>query len=87
MKKLNIRRSPLVNKKVGLLCIFISLFSIVELQGNSQAKIKSAKNAPVFSNVVYEGKDQVYKDNPLGSDEFYTPVLLYATSANDALLE
>ena len=87
MKKLDIRISPLVNKRVGLLCIFIGLFSTVGLQGNSQTKIKSAKNAPVFSNVVYEGKDHVYKDNPLGGDEFYMPVLLYATSANDDLLK
>ncbi|AHM62615.1 xylan 1,4-beta-xylosidase [Flammeovirgaceae bacterium 311] len=51
------------------------LFSVLGLAGNSQTKIKPAKNAPVFSNFVYEGKDQIYKDHPLEADEFYTPIL------------
>nr|WP_238929364.1 glycoside hydrolase family 43 protein [Flavobacterium pokkalii] len=40
---------------------------------NSQSKSKN--NAPLFSNFTYQGDDQVYKDNPLKSDEFYTPIL------------
>lgn len=32
-------------------------------------------NAPVFSDFVYAGNDQVYIDNPLEEDEFYTPIL------------
>ena len=39
------------------------------------AQSKKGKNAPVFSNFVYEGNDQVYKDNPLKENEFYTPIL------------
>ncbi|WP_237144012.1 glycoside hydrolase family 43 protein [Pontibacter pamirensis] len=34
-----------------------------------------AKNAPVFSNFVYEGKDEVYKNHPLKEGEFYNPIL------------
>ncbi|MFH0758192.1 MAG: glycoside hydrolase family 43 protein [Bacteroidota bacterium] len=34
-----------------------------------------ASNSPVFSNLVYQGDDQVYKDYPLKPDEFYNPVL------------
>ncbi len=34
-----------------------------------------AKNSPVFSNFVYQGDDQVYKDYPLEADEFYSPIL------------
>ncbi|APS38645.1 glycoside hydrolase family 43 protein [Salegentibacter sp. T436] len=33
------------------------------------------KNVPVFSSAVYEGDDDVYKDNPLEEDEFYNPIL------------
>lgn len=31
--------------------------------------------APLFSQFVYEGDDQVYKNHPLEEDEFYTPIL------------
>jgi alpha-N-arabinofuranosidase len=41
--------------------------------GNAQSK--KVKNAPIFSNFVYQGDDQVYKDNPLKENEFYTPIL------------
>ena len=34
-----------------------------------------AKNSPVFSNFVYQGDDQVYKDHPLKPGEFYNPIL------------
>ena len=30
---------------------------------------------PVFSNFTYTGQDAVYEQNPLASDEFYTPIL------------
>ena len=53
-----------------LLLLSIVLFSFA---ANSQSKQK--KNPPLFSNFVYEGKDQIYIDNPLKPDEFYTPVL------------
>jgi xylan 1,4-beta-xylosidase len=33
------------------------------------------ENNPVFTQFVYQGDDQVYKDYPLEDDEFYSPVL------------
>lgn len=58
-----------------LLSISITLFSVGVLPVSGQPKSKSSKNAPVFTNVVYEGDDQVYKDYPLGPGEFYNPIL------------
>ncbi|WP_179004557.1 glycoside hydrolase family 43 protein [Winogradskyella forsetii] len=57
------------NKQFIMWCTTLLLaFTAVNAQ-------KKAKNAPIFSNVVYEGMDQVYKDNPLKENEFYTPIL------------
>lgn len=39
------------------------------------AKDKAPKNAPVFTNFVYQGNDKIYKENPLEPDEFYNPIL------------
>jgi len=44
------------------------LFSINQVIGQQT-------NSPVFSDFVYQGKDQVYKDYPLKEDEFYNPIL------------
>src|SRR5690606_30505928 len=52
-----------------------ALVCIGALSVSAQSKKKQAKNAPVFSNVVYKGDDKIYKDNPLGPDEFYNPIL------------
>lgn len=41
----------------------------------AQKRVKPPKNGPVFSKVVYQGDDQVYKDNPLKPGEFYNPIL------------
>lgn len=57
------------NKKIIMLCATLLLaFTGVNAQ-------KKGKNAPIFSNFVYQGDDQVYKDNPLKENEFYTPIL------------
>ncbi|WP_460924293.1 glycoside hydrolase family 43 protein [Pontibacter brevis] len=69
------RFTPFVNRRVVLLCVFMTLFSFMGLEGNSQTKVKMAKNAPIFSNFVYEGKDQVYQNHPLKAGEFYNPIL------------
>jgi len=42
---------------------------------NSQTKKNTSKNPAVFSKVVYQGDDDIYKKNPLKTDEFYTPIL------------
>ena len=58
------------NKQVQLfLCIVMLSFT----GANSQNKQKN--NPPLFSNFSYQGNDKVYTDNPLKSDEFYTPIL------------
>lgn len=47
-------------------------------KGTAQSAIQKkmqAKKTAVFSNVSYIGDDQVYYDNPLKPDEFYTPIL------------
>ncbi|MBC7888205.1 MAG: glycoside hydrolase family 43 protein [Ferruginibacter sp.] len=36
---------------------------------------RADKFAPVFSRFSYKGNDQIYNDNPLNADEFYTPIL------------
>ncbi|WP_348095829.1 glycoside hydrolase family 43 protein [Flavobacterium sp.] len=70
MKNKELKFSVMKNTQL-LLLLSIVLFSFTE--SNSQNKQK--KNQPLFSNFIYEGKDQVYIDNPLKSDEFYTPIL------------
>ncbi len=60
-----------MKKTQVLLFLSIVLFSITG--ANSQNKSKN--NAPLFSNFTYQGNDKVYIDNPLKSDEFYTPLL------------
>ncbi len=68
------RRAQLnISKKrhVFFLSIFIALYSFIGVSQNN----KSTENTPVFSSFVYQGNDQVYKDNPLAEDEFYAPVL------------
>lgn len=57
--------------QVQQLLLMLVLFSF--MGANSQNKSKN--NAPLFSNFTYQGNDQVYRDNPLKSDEFYTPIL------------
>jgi xylan 1,4-beta-xylosidase len=62
-------------QKVILLSAVLVLFSWIVLDVKAQSKRKPSKSAPVFTNVVYEGNDEVYKDYLLGPDEFYNPIL------------
>ena len=55
--------------------IFLTLFSTSGLSGNNKTKGSQNSPNPVFSKFVYQGNDQVYKDHPLQSDEFYSPIL------------
>ncbi|RDV17195.1 glycoside hydrolase family 43 protein [Pontibacter diazotrophicus] len=75
MNRIKFRITPLGNRQFVLLCVFMTLFSFMGLEVNGQTKVKMAKNAPVFSNFVYEGNDQVYNNNPLKEGEFYNPIL------------
>ena len=62
-------------QRLFLLSAALVLFSWIGFDAKGQAKGKSSKVAPVFTNVEYQGNDQVYKDYPLGPDEFYNPIL------------
>jgi len=55
--------------------LMMGLFSFTNIGDKDKLKRKTAKNPPVFSKVVYQGDDQLYKKNPLKAGEFYTPVL------------
>src|SRR5687768_9036088 len=64
--------------KRGKSNIFIAcviLFCLPGIDAYSQSKRKASAKGPVFSNVIYQGNDQVYKDHPLEPDEFYNPIL------------
>lgn len=65
-------------KKVQLILfstLIMSLFSFNGIDDKEKPKGKTAKNSPVFSRVVYQGNDQIYKNNPLKAGEFYNPIL------------
>ncbi len=54
---------------------FFMLFATFELSAVEKPEGNPPQNAPVYSQFVYQGNDEVYKDNPLRDDEFYTPIL------------
>ncbi len=57
------------NGLLTLIVLFLVSFTIANGQENRN------KNLPVFSNVIYKGDDQIYKDHPLAEGEFYSPIL------------
>lgn len=65
----------MITKKASFLFVmgFLCFFSLTAQEKN--AKKKADKKSPVFSNVVYQGDDQIYKNNPLKENEFYSPIL------------
>lgn len=57
---------------LGLVVVLLSAASTVM----GQSKIKpSVTGRPVFTQAVYEGRDQVYQDHPVSASEFYNPIL------------
>lgn len=57
------------------LIVIIHLYCCVSIaQERTLIKIKPQR-AAIFSNVIYQGDDQIYKKNPLKADEFYSPIL------------
>lgn len=63
------------NNRTALIVATIVLFSFVGINAYGQPKKSVPKNAPIFSNYVYQGNDKVYNENPLKADEFYNPIL------------
>src|SRR5690606_8581220 len=61
--------------KVIFVAATVALVAVSALPLAAQSPSRPVKGAPVFSNVTYQGNDQVYKDNPLEDGEFYNPIL------------
>ncbi|MFW5755512.1 MAG: glycoside hydrolase family 43 protein [Tangfeifania sp.] len=66
--------------KLNSLSLFISVsLLLLSLNGNGFVNYfelqNQPENKPVFTQFVYQGNDQVYKDHPLEDDEFYSPIL------------
>ncbi|MCW0483270.1 glycoside hydrolase family 43 protein [Gaoshiqia sediminis] len=61
--------------QVGLLSVLMILVSVAGFSQNKKKKTSKSDNIPLFSQVVYTGDDDVYKNNPLEADEFYNPIL------------
>lgn len=62
--------------KLSITMIFaLLLFSFTHSSKNVPDPPVKASNKPLFTKVIYEGNDQVYLDNPLQDNEFYTPIL------------
>lgn len=57
--------------KSASLMVFMILFITTEANGKS----KVTKNAPVFTQFVYQGEDAIYTNHPLKANEFYNPIL------------
>jgi xylan 1,4-beta-xylosidase len=74
MKRIEFGSAPQGKTRAAILCVLVALFSLMGISGNSQ-NVKMPKNAPVFSNSVYEGHDKVYQDHPLKPGEFYNPII------------
>ncbi len=68
------------NIKFSFLLAFMAIFSLSQT-GSAKPDVKKdnsqvqSKNNPIFTKFVYQGEDQVYKENPLSDDEFYGQVL------------
>lgn len=58
-----------------ILLFVLSVFSSKDLKAQNTGTKKQIQKAPVFSNVIYQGDDQIYKKYPLKADEFYSPLL------------
>ncbi len=64
-----------MNKKKTFLIMASLLLGFTNLQAQESSSKKKNGKAPIFSNVIYKGDDQIYKNNPLKEDEFYSPIL------------
>jgi xylan 1,4-beta-xylosidase len=62
-------------RQILLLVSLLFLFSFNAITLKDTLTEKPIKKGPIFSNVIYHGDDNIYKNNPLKPDEFYSPVL------------
>lgn len=56
-------------KAMALACTLLLSGTLSSVYG------KTDKNTPTFTQFTYQGNDKIYQENPLGADEFYTPIL------------
>ncbi|MGM0620516.1 MAG: glycoside hydrolase family 43 protein [Bacteroidota bacterium] len=76
MKKFKLNHSFTKPVRITLLAAIFSLCTFSGFTGDrSSAGQNQPENNPVFTQFVYEGNDQVYKNHPLEEDEFYNPIL------------
>ena len=59
-----------MKNRLSTLLLALALFAMP-----TQAKKKNKNNPALFTSFVYQGNDQVYNDNPLAANEFYSPIL------------
>lgn len=59
----------------GFLLFAITFLTIFQAGAQEKKAKKKSSPSPVFSNVIYNGNDDIYTNNPLKSDEFYSPLL------------
>ncbi len=69
--KQNLKKSSIVATLA--LAVGLSSFSTDEKIDGPQPE--KTTNVPVFTKVVYQGNDEVYKNYPLEANEFYNPIL------------
>lgn len=55
--------------------LFCTTLAFTQAVAQGSKKKSKDKQAPLFTQFIYQGNDQIYKDNPLQADEFYTPIL------------
>ena len=74
---MTIHKKRIMSKKNILMAsaLFISMLTATSF-ANTTCTAKKKKATPaLFTQFTYQGNDQVYTDNPLNGDEFYTPIL------------
>lgn len=75
MKKIRFRFSLGKRKNVLLFLKLAVFLPCLLLKNNDLLGQENLKASPVFNAFSYKGDDQIYKENPLKSNEFYTPIL------------
>ncbi|KFF05677.1 glycoside hydrolase family 43 protein [Flavobacterium reichenbachii] len=65
----------MITRKIFFVLTVLFLCSFHGMAQGNIPKKEQSKKGPFFSNVTYTGEDEIYKNNPLKPDEFYTPIL------------